>query len=515
MPTTYTIAIDYDDDGDFTDPGEDITADVLSLRWRLGMAQPYDHMAAPIRAEITVRNRTRDYSPEYTADPLLPRKSIRIQSDDGTTTRTHFRGYIDRIDPTPGAQGSRTATIHAVGPEFELEQNRILLPPQINVRADQVIDAILDACILRQPNLKGYWLLSLPEHTEVEETTRLAEDYPRALETGKSTFAYVGDNWTDGIPATEAIRQLVEAERGRFFVDRDGTPTFHNRHHATLNQAASAAFTDDMDGLEYTYGQPVVNHIQVRLTPRGLGTPGTAVWTLEKPFRLRRGSDFIVYLIVQYRDADQRPTGAIDIIPPIPGLDYQANSAEDGSGEDLTLSYIEVVAAPNFSGAALRFYNYSPVPQETYILAGTQLRGTPVLRGDPIIIEQSDLTSQSLYGLNTLLLDLPALNDVEESDQLARYELSRRKDPRGIVRTITLESPSHISQILARALFDRITITDTQTAHEAGYFIIAEEHTIDQGGARHGVTWLLEPAAASRFWIVETDTLDQTTTLAY
>jgi hypothetical protein len=72
MPATYTVAIDWNDDGDFTDSGEDITADVLALRWRLGMAQPYDNLAAPIAAQITVRNPARAYSPEHTANDLSP-----------------------------------------------------------------------------------------------------------------------------------------------------------------------------------------------------------------------------------------------------------------------------------------------------------------------------------------------------------------------------------------------------------------------------------------------------------
>src|SRR5215510_1107271 len=117
---TYTVAIDFNDDGDFVDAGEVITSDVLKLEWRLGLAKPFDSLAAPIHARIVVRNITRSYSPEYSANPLKPGKSIRIQSNDGTTTRTHFTGFIDHIEPTSGTQGERTAIIHARGLEYEL-----------------------------------------------------------------------------------------------------------------------------------------------------------------------------------------------------------------------------------------------------------------------------------------------------------------------------------------------------------------------------------------------------------
>ena len=70
MPITYIVAIDKNDDGDFTDVNKDITPDVLALHWRLGMTQVYASMAAISIAEITVRNANQAYSPEVT--PLLP-----------------------------------------------------------------------------------------------------------------------------------------------------------------------------------------------------------------------------------------------------------------------------------------------------------------------------------------------------------------------------------------------------------------------------------------------------------
>src|SRR5687768_18208103 len=112
-PATYTVAIDFDDDGDFTDPGENITADVLRLEWRLGMTAPYDSLAAPIAARITVRNQSRVYSPEHSSNDFSPGRPLRIQSNDGTTTRTHFTGFITRVEPMSGDQGEKLAVIHA------------------------------------------------------------------------------------------------------------------------------------------------------------------------------------------------------------------------------------------------------------------------------------------------------------------------------------------------------------------------------------------------------------------
>lgn len=514
MPSaTYTVAIDWDDDGDFTDPGENITADVLHMTWRLGLAQPYDSLAPPISARITLRNPSRDYSPEYSSHDLQPGKPIRIQSHDGLTTRTHFTGFITRVEPTPGTLGQRQTVIHASGPEPWLSQHRIRLPPQVNVTADQVITALLDSLNLRLPVIGGYWLLDVPGQAELDTNTRLGGTYPRLIETGQSTFAYVADTWGAGLPADEALRQMAESERGRVFVNRFGEIVFFNRHHTLLATTALASFVNNMDGLEYAYGADVTNRVQVALTPRSIGAAGTTLWLLENAQVIQPGETCVRRIGAPFRDADSRPIGALAVITPVAGVDYQANTLADGTGADVTAQLAVRLVETGASGATLEIRNNST--SKVYLLAGAKLRGTPIIQGDPVLVEQVDWASVNLYGLNTLQLTTPALGALEDADQLTRFELARRKDPRGVVRSLDLTGTLHLAQILARALFDRITIQDSQTDHAADYFIIAEEHEVDLGGARHRCRWLLEPASASAFWVLDSSRLDQTTVVGF
>lgn len=511
-PATYTVAIDFDDDGNFTDPGEDISVDVLRLDWRLGMAAPYDSLAAPIAARITLRNQSRAYSPEFTANDLSPGKPLRIQSNDGTTTRTHFTGFITHVEPTSGDQGERLAVIHAAGPEAQLTQNRIRLPPQVNKRADEIIIAILEALPLRQTHLQGYWLLGLTGQSELGTNTRLAENYPRSIDEGRSTFVYAADTWLSGIAALDALRQMVESERGRLFVNRAGQIVFFSRHRTLRDVTVDATFDDNIEALEYAYGADVVNRVGVSLLPRSIGAAGTTLWTLQTPQRINPGETGFLRIIVRYRDSSERPFGALTVTPPQPGVDYQANTLADGSGQDRTSQIGVLLMESSASAATLTIRNNGLDP--VYLLAGARLRGMPILQGDPITLEQTDWTSVSLHGLNELAFNLPALGSLEEADQLARFELVRRKDPRGSVRRIQVSGATQLTQALSRTLFDRITVTETQTDHSADYFIIAEEHSVDLGGTRHLVSWLLE-SAASTFWIVGTSLLDQDTILAY
>jgi len=520
MAVTYTVAINFNDNGisnvgDFTDSGENITADVLALHWRLGMSAPHDSVAAPIFAAITVRNVSRDYSPEYTADPLLRGKPIIIQSFDGTTTRTHFTGYITTIEPQTGDQGERIAVIHAGSIEHDLSYGLVRLPLQIDTRADSVITAILNAVPLRLPVLARLFMVGVAGHAELNTNAYLPGPYPNTLEVGVSTFAFVGDLWSDGVPADVAVRQLVDSERGRFFINRAGEAVFYNRHHLLLDVTSDATFEDEGDSLTYAYGTDVVNRIGVRLTPRSVGTPGTVLWHVDNVQTLLPGQAGFRQIIARYTDSAGRPIGALSVIVPVRGLDFIANSEPDGSGSDVTNEVEVLLFAVGASAATLELRNQSG--RAAYLQPGMQLRGTPLVQNDAVIVQQDDGPSITFYGLKSHVYDLPTLTSIEEADQLARYEVKRRSAPRGGVTELRLSSqqPAHVAHILARSLFERITVRDTQTDHAADYFIVAEEHRVDAGGARHRVVWTLESAASSAFWVVGTSQLNQTTLLAY
>jgi hypothetical protein len=512
MTITYTVVVDLNNDGDFVDTDESLSIDVVSMHWRLGMAAPYDSISTPAEAQITVRNTTQKYSPETVgALTLLPGKYLRIIANDGVTNYVHFTGIIERVEPLAGTLGKRMAVIHVVSAERQLKQAVVRLAPQINVRADEVINAVMDAVPLRRPILKGIAALDVTGNAELDSNAVLADAFGRSLETAKSTFTYVGDTWAEGIPADDAIRQIVESERGRFFFNRFGDGIFFNRHHTLLDTTSLETFDNNADELEYAYAGDLANRVTVTITPRSIGSTGTVLWKVDSAQRISAVSGR--ELIAHYRDSDKRSIGALTVLPLIKGVDYNANTAADGTGIDIT-AYVDVsLLRADFSAATLNLYN--SVGVTAYILPGMQLRGTPLYRDDLLTIEQTDWTSVTFYGLRALNFDLSSLTSNEEAEQLARYELVRRAMPHGTLRRIHLNTIKHAAPILERSILERITVEDAQTGHDADYFIVTEEHTVDLGGLRHRATWLLEPAQASKFGKLNSSELDEGYALAY
>lgn len=478
---TYSVLIDRDDDATFA---LDLAPAVTALRWRLGLD-------APAAATITLRSAGRAFSPEGGGADLTGRR-LRIVSDDGAAQRVHFTGHVTRVEPLPGRRGL-SAELHAEGLDAALARAVVRLPPLANARAGALIGRVLDAAPLRPWPLAGRWLLGRPGHSALGQTTRLAPPrIARRLDAGQTVFASAGDAWGDGMSALAAVRALAAAERGRFFVDRAGCAVFLDRHRALRPGDLAATFDDDMDGLDYDYGAEVVSAVRVRCLPRAAGTPGTALWTLPGAQLIAPRGRWAV--TATYRDEAGQPLGALDVIAPVPGHDYSANTAPDESGADLTALVDVFMRAAGAAAAHLEIRSRTAQP----LYLRLQLRGTPLLRGAPLTVEAASSAAAAFYAPGTLTLDLPQLDSLAQARSIARFELALRRAPRGRVTALTLAGP----RALALTVGDRVRVSETQTGHAADYFIAAETHEVDRGGGRHRVTWALDAAPAGAFWLV-------------
>src|SRR5690606_35783554 len=117
--------------------------------------------------------------------------------------QTLFAGRIAQTAPDMGDRGARRTVVTLEGPEAALSRLSVALPVMANLRAGEVIGAVLD----------------LPPLDAI----------PRDLDSGAPVFAYAGDRW-DGLSAESAIRQAADAERGRFYTSRGGAFVFRGRH---------------------------------------------------------------------------------------------------------------------------------------------------------------------------------------------------------------------------------------------------------------------------------------------
>lgn len=643
MAVTYTVAIDFNDDGDFSGAGEDITSDVREISWRLGFMELHQSVAEVAECEIVVNNQSDDYYPEkfavvspellvdgdmeasgltdwtrsveagathskVTVSPHGGSRNVkientvggnssirqeilivgqayrafgwargdgtnapvvysgfamwtgtsstewqffdvtwvaigvrmyyiklggpigfvefddchvqklvvdsgfrvRIQSDDGSTVRTHYQGWIYDVAVMLGERDEQLITIKAACALRQLASYKVRPGRQVDVSAGTVINAILDLVPFRELSLYKKFLVGVVDHAELDFTTKLAEGITRSIEDGISIWEYVGDLWDEGLIALDAIRDVCDSELGRFYSDRTGQLVFIGRQHLLADKTSLLTLTTTPDALHYDYGSQVINNVELSMMPRALGALHTVLWTLNTSLRV--GVDETRTISVRFTDSDNRGVGALSVDDLVAGVDYVASQNQDGSGQDRT-SFLQVsVLDVGFAGLTLLIKH--SFGKTLYVQPGMVLKGQPITLGDRVTISRRDPASEALRGALGMEAFLSLASDVEVAEQFGDFELKRRAALLGAVRRVELTIAQEETAVLARTVFDRITVTDSDSGHSADYFILGEDHRIGRDGL-HRCQWLLEPAVDHAYWILGTSKLGTDTELAF
>lgn len=220
----------------------DVSEDVERIRVRRGRSDLLGAMRAG-ELELVLADLAGDYNPQSVSSPLAaldpgfePMRPVRVKSVLGATERTHFAGWIRRADFDPE---TLRCTIHAQDLFLWLERAR----PEIAAGATTVGEAIglvLDAIQWTEPAL-------------------------RDLAVGDTLgSAFVADGTKT---ALQLIAELLEFDRGVFYIRGDGTAVYEDRHARSSRRTPSVTLTDVLvtssSGIDL---DEIVNRIRVAKT---------------------------------------------------------------------------------------------------------------------------------------------------------------------------------------------------------------------------------------------------------
>jgi hypothetical protein len=203
LATSFTVAIDWDHDGTWTDE----TSRTHRAHIRSGFGAPEDGVAGVGRCTLTLDNSDGRFSPGNTSGALygklLPRRAVRVQASDGSQTWTLFRGFVERIQPDSGEFGGGECVIDCTDAMAILARQRIGVAHADSKAVDAAISAVVSAAY-------------------TPPATRYADN-------GDSLYHY-GRSWQpERTTALDALREICAAVYGRFYIARDGTATYISR----------------------------------------------------------------------------------------------------------------------------------------------------------------------------------------------------------------------------------------------------------------------------------------------
>ena len=515
MPqATWTLSIrDIVTTGVYTD----VSAYMLSAEWTIGFGGEYEPMAAQSTLTVTLNNSDRRFSPENTSGTytgkLLPGILIKLTSTDpaDSTVRTMFVGWIDSWSPTAGTTPDQTVvTAEAWNSRASLQE--VSIPIMENTTYDAVLDKILSTSILYPPGASA-WILGEIGQSELGQTTELgAISTFSNFESGISTFVWAGDNWSESTSIYGAAADTCGREYGRMWQARDGVLNSINRHKLISDKTVDFHVDNTMSQMLYQYGasEDIANKVVVRAQTRR-ETASQVVAGLQYPVSIGASSTVDVVYVIESQDSGVS-LAVKSPLTPVATTDFLVNANADGSGTNLTGNVTGAIIADE-SFATRVTVRYTNSGAAGYITFG-QVRGTKL---DSFAVVESvtqDADSIRDYGKRQLTWGYQ-MDSIETAEAIGDFILRERKDPRGRVKSLSLKpntSAALLTAALSRSIFDRITVTETQTAlANSPYFIIRESHRIEPQD--YDVVWTLEASSATDYWVLGTNTLGDNSTL--
>ena len=514
MATAWTIAIDWNRDGSYTDE----TANVLSANWFLGFQQPYMDVGSDAQLALAMRNADKRFTPENRTGPLYgklaPLRPVKIESNDGATTRRHFSGWVQSIHPTANRNGERAAVIQVNGAMQFLKATETKIELQENQRSDQIINTLIKEVIF-PPALSAAWVIGDEHFSRAGQSTYLTElNAYSSFEQGKLNLNMAGDNWVrqggyadqtqDTFDVYRSIRDITAAERGKFFFDREGKAVFWNRHHILDKDTPDATLNDVMTGMDYTFASPdqTKNEIIVTCHPRSIDDRPTTLWELKDAI-IRVAPNQTREVYVKYKDEKDKRIGGKDVT--VEDVEYLQGSCM-------------VTVESKANGANLIFKNESETTEA--VVEKCAVKGRKIVDEGQMDASAKDQQSITYYGRRTMNINLPSIDDLDQAQHIADFECSRRKTPFGLAQSITLQSHAehgghqHAHQ-LALTIGSLLRLQETQTGHDGSCFIIGEAHELSGAGKRWKTTWYLEPQIETLPWQLGDATRSQIGSSAY
>jgi hypothetical protein len=452
---------------------------------------PLDRIADPGTMEYSLRNdrgnsgRTRSwYSPNH--------GSVRHGWTEGIPCRLVgtfagvdyplWRGKLRTIDPTPGDEPQRCGVL-AQDIFGDFAETRVrAVTPQIDQTEVQIVQAILAA---------------LPAESQPVATAYDAalDSYPVAL-----------DNIGDGAQAYTLLHDVVVSAFGMLAIDGDGTFRYTNRHNQALVNSSLTLTDGDLlvRGPGYTGPSSldtVYNRVGVTIHPKTI-VASTVLFASTVAIEVSAGASVEVW--DNYSDPNNRDRliGGKNFTAPVAGVDYTANTLEDGSGSDVTSSV--TVTAYEFASSMKTVFTNTSV--STVYVTMHQLRGDGIYDNSPLRVESFAAKS---YGDRPLEVDLPYQNDPVLAQDFADYLRAQYEDPSRLGQEVVFDPQTSGARMIAALsldIGDIVTASERQTGLSAIEFIVRGiEYTIEPGPFGFNLTMRLRvvPNAATSVFIFD------------
>lgn len=496
------VRADWNRDGVYTSAHEDISAQVKGFNVEYGRNE-WLESAIVGQAQITMVDTSGTYIPYNTSSPIVatyggiyPGTPIEVKVI-RNSTYTLFTGYLDDVLPNP-RKDVREAVLKCVdGLEF-LKMATIDTGIQENVYsggASGMVHMALD---------QAGW------------------DASKRIISSNQTDSY-SLIYCDSRQTLNFLQDLEASEFAFCYCDTLGNFRWEDRHHRLTDPRCTSSqwicSEDKYQSIEADNAlKSIYNKVIIKAQPRTATTGLSSIWTLTEnassnnSISITAGDTKTFWASFQAED-DQQANIAKDVQTPTSASgDYSGNSAQDGSGDDMTASLS--VSTTIFAASAMVRVKNTHATDSVY-LTKLRLRGNIYKNDPPLTVTRENTSSQALYSMNvprTWEKELAYYQGYDTLDGMALNILEGKEEPQKGFNISLLNKDSDVyDQILERRVSDRVTLQNSDYMISGDFYLekIRWEMERGQGGKIMRADWRLldETSIGGVFWVLDTSQL--------
>lgn len=487
--------------GDDVSSYENITPYVLSASASRGKSSNTDFVASVGTIELSLKNDTRIFSPDYTGGPLYGyhRKymPIRFEALQNDVWNRLWSGYTDTYDLTAGQTNSRDATITG----FDIVNRLSYIASAFERLSSGTVDVAINSILSDNLELSPDSVIMFFDQGWFDINPLSGED---ALQMGSgvgtNTLNYLGRGWDDQDTADQVFASLMEAEFGMLLVDRNGRLTFFNqdwpRDSSVLDNIEIGV---DVVSGDYTLGQEGYSGAVVTYDKQVIINDGI-IWQLENPYPAQKGTTQVQEITT---DVD---IVALNVIP------FIGNTQVTDWGPPYSWAYIDDqndLTAPSNEAAAVG-WTLAITGENTFTLTTNFTSWNPltysqnfivldiVIRGDAVGFEEGTVYSEdadtSDFPATLYVIQNPNIVTEASAAQAVAEIVNYRNVLRGYFSEITMivKDAATLDYLVSWDTGTKIEVSEYQSAlSDSPHMIVGVDYSYAEGVVTG--TYKLEP----------------------
>ena len=241
---------------------DDIQQYVKSVSWKSGRNKFEDPLAFEGEMEIVLNNSSGLWSPKNSIFKQNLKMELQVQKDN--QWHTLWTGWTRKIEMTVGTNSAREVVLIGNQGITLLREGEFAISPQENVQIDTMIRDMIDASGWKSAYNPFFWQVGFDSRLGENTYLQNVDDSFSRIDEGVNVLELAGMDWGRETELGKALKELLESENARMWLDREGALVFVNRHHElNVANATSMNLGTEVQEAEYVYGQDIVNRVEV------------------------------------------------------------------------------------------------------------------------------------------------------------------------------------------------------------------------------------------------------------